>query len=143
MNSSSPLSRSERGFALIEAVVSMFLLGVLATSALGGLLFAMMGARSDLARASASAWEQAELDYLSLQGYANLPASTRTLTQSDGYTVYGGYTEPTIPEGFDHAVVSVQDVVGLQVKQLTVTLYETSSTPYTVFSTYLSNFTYP
>jgi type II secretory pathway pseudopilin PulG len=138
-----PSRRRERGFALLEAVVAMFLLGVLATSALGGLMFAMKGARSDLTRASASAWAQAELDYLSLHGYANLTASSRTLTPSDGYTTYGGYAEPTMPEGFDHAVVSIQDVPGLQVKQLTVTLFGTPSARYTVFSTYLSDFSYP
>lgn len=133
----------ERGVALIESVVATFLLGVLVASALGGVLFGITGARSSQARAAAAAWEQSELDYLLLQGYSGLAVSTRTLTQSTGYTTYGDYAEPRIPTGFDHAVVDIEDDAGVPVKQVTVKLYQTTSSPYTVFSTYISDFTSP
>jgi type II secretory pathway pseudopilin PulG len=135
--------RSERGFALLESVVSLVLLGMLVSSAMGGLLFGITGAHHSLARATASAWEQAELDYLLLQGYSGLSISARTLTQSIGYTTYGQYSEPQIPAGFDHALVTIQPVDGVSVKQVTVTLYQAPSSPYTIFSTYISKFTGP
>lgn len=144
--SSSTFSRfsgGEGGVALVESVVAMFILGVLTASALGGLLFGITGAHSSQARAAAAAWEQSELDYLLLQRYAGLAVSTRTLTRSTGYTTYGDYAEPQIPTGFDHAIVDVQDVAGEPVRQVTVTLYQTPSSPYTVFSTYVSNVTSP
>ena len=133
----------QRGFTLMETVVATAVLGILVTSALGGLLFGITEARYSQNRAAASAWEQAELEYLLLQGYSGLSISTRTLTQTTGYTTYGGYSEPQIPAGFDHATVSVQAVAGVTVKQVTATLYQTASSPYTVFSTYLSNYTHP
>ncbi len=135
--------RSERGVALLESVVTTALLGILVTSALGGLLFGLTATRHSVNRAAASAWEQAELDYLLLQGYSGLPISVRTLTSSTGYTTYGEYSEPLIPAEFDHAVVIVQAVAGVPVNQVTVTLYQTPSSPYTVFSTYISNSTHP
>ena len=135
--------RAERGVALLESVVSVFLLGVLVTSAFGGLMFGITGAHQGRARTAASAWQQAEFDYLLLQSYSGLAVSTRTLTRSTGYTIYGDYAEPSIPSGFDHAVVDVRDLIGVPVKQLTVTLYQTPSSPYATFSTYLSNFTVP
>ncbi len=135
--------RGERGFALLESVLSIALLGILASSALGGLLFGITAARSSQARASAAAWEQMELDYLLLQGYSGLSVSTRTLTQARGYTTYGEYSEPQIPAGFDHAVVRVDAVAGMSVKQVTVTLYQSPSSPYSVFSTYISYVAYP
>lgn len=135
--------RNERGVALLESVVSVFLLGVLVTSALSGLMFGITGAQQGRARVAASAWQQAELDYLLLQGYAGLVVSTRTLTQSTGYSTYGDYAEPPIPSGFDHALVDVRNLIGMPVKQLTVTLFQQPASPYATFSTYLSNFTSP
>ncbi len=123
--------------------MATFLLGILTTSAFGGLLFGITGAHHSLARTSASAWVQEEMDYLLLQGYSGLAVSTRTLTPSDGYTTYGQYSEPRIPAGFDHAVVGIQAVEGVPVKQVTIALYKAPSSPFTVFSTYTSNFTYP
>lgn len=138
-----PSRRTERGVALLESVVSIFLLGVLVTSAFGGLMFGITGAHQGRARVAASAWQQAEFDYLLLHGYSGLAVSARTLTQSTGYTTYGDYAEPSIPTGFDHAVVDVRNLLGVPVKQLTVTLYQTPLSPYATFSTYLSNFTSP
>lgn len=138
-----PSWRSERGVTLLESVMATFLLGVMATSAFGGLLFGVTSVHQSQARASASAWAQEEIDYLLLQGYAGLPVSTRTLGPSEGYTRYGQYAEPRIPAGFDHAVVDIGAVDRVPVKQVTITLYQGPSSPYTTFSTYVSNFTYP
>lgn len=132
------------GFTIVEAVVSTALLGILAIFVLGGLLFGMTEARGGQDRAAASSWAQAELDYLLLQGYSGLSApTTRTLTQTSGYTTYGAILEPAIPSGFDHAIVGVQAVTGVSVKQVTVTLYHDPSSIYTIISTYVSNYTHP
>jgi hypothetical protein len=123
--------------------MATFLLGVLATSALGGLLFGLTGAHQSQARAAASAWAQEEMDYLLLRGYSGLSASTRSVTPSGEYTTYGQYKEPQLPPGFDHAVIGIEAVEGVPAKQVTITLYQSPSAAFTVFSTYISNFTYP
>lgn len=139
------LSRSSRGgFTIIETVVATALLGILSLTVLGGLMFGMRQAHGGLNRAAASSWAQAEIAYLSLESYANLPASsTRTLTQTTGYTTFGAISEPSIPAGFDHAVISVQTLSGISVKQLTLTLYSAPASIYATLSTYVSNYTHP
>ncbi len=133
----------ERGFTLVETVVSVALAGIMATTALGGLLFCITQTQTGRARAEAAAWAQAELDYLRLEGYSFL-VNTRTLTKTTGYTTFGDVAEPTIPAGFDHAVVTAQDVSGMPVRQVTIRLYQApTSTPYTILSTYVANFLYP
>lgn len=136
-------SHSQRGFTLVETVVSVALAGIMATTVLGGLLFCMTQAQSGRTRAEAAAWAQAELDYLRLEGYSFL-TTTRTLTQTTGYTTFGDLAEPQIPPGFDHAVVAAQDVSGMPVRQITIRLYQApTSAPYTILSTYVANFLYP
>jgi len=138
-------SRSQWGFGLIDTVVALALAGVMASTVLGGLLFAITQARSGRARAESAAWAQAELDYLRLEGYSVLTVpSTRTLTQTSGYSTFGDATEPQIPAGFDHADIVAQDVSGMPVRKITIKLYSTpNSTPYTILSTYVANFVYP
>jgi prepilin-type N-terminal cleavage/methylation domain-containing protein len=131
------------GFTMIETVVSTALLGVVALTVLGALLFGMTQAHSGLNRAGAAAWVQAECDFLRVQGYGNLTTGSRTLTQAAGYTTYGSLSEPQIPAGFDHAVVSVSSVSGVVVKQATVTLYPTSATIYTAVTIYVANYRQP
>jgi type II secretory pathway pseudopilin PulG len=140
-----PLLRSlgGGGFTVIETVVATALLGILTIAVLGGLLFGMTQARGGQNRAASASWAQAELAYLLLEGYSNLSLTTRTLTQTTGYTTFGAIQEPQIPAGFDHAVVSVQAVSGVSVKQVTVTLYQDPSSAYTTLSTYVSNYTHP
>lgn len=139
--------RGQAGFTLIETVVATALLGIVATIVLSGLLYGMTEARRGQRRAAAAAWVQAELDYLRIQGYSfladDVATGTRTLTQTGGYTTYGNLEEPRIPAGFDRAVIKAEDLSGVPVRKLTVTLYETpSSPPYTILSTYVANFTY-
>ncbi len=147
--SGDPLSgsrRGEAGFTLIELVVAAAILAVMATTILGGLLYGLTEARRGKVRADAAAWVQAELDYLRVQGYSFLGdgLGTRTLTQSSGYTTYGELTEPRLPSGFDRAVIRADDVLSPPVRKLTVTLYETpTSPPYTILSTYVANFQTP
>jgi prepilin-type N-terminal cleavage/methylation domain-containing protein len=132
------------GFTLIETVVATALLGIIASTVLWALLFGMSQSHSSLNRSAATAWAQAELDFLRLQGYANLTVpTTRTLTATTGYTSFGNLSEPTIPAGLDHAVVSIQAVAGVSVDQLIVTLYQSPSSVYATYSTYLSNYTHP
>lgn len=132
------------GFTIVETVIATALLGILSIFVLGGLMFGMSQARGGQNRAAAAAWAQAELAFLSLQGYANLTVpTTRTLTQTAGYTTFGTISEPQIPAGFDHAIVSIQSVTGVSVKQLTITLYYAPSLTYTTLSTYVSNYTHP
>lgn len=136
--------RGQRGFTLLEAVVAVALLGILAPTVLGGLLFGIAQARGSLDRAAADAWAQEELDYLLIQGYSGLTVpTTRTLTQTAGYTNYGAISEPQIPAGFDHAVISLQAVAGASAKQLTVTLYRGPSTPPISTATFISNLASP
>ncbi|MDQ7828320.1 MAG: type II secretion system protein [Armatimonadota bacterium] len=136
------IRQDEGGFSLVEIVVATALVGVLATILLGGLLFALKEARRGKVRAAAAAWVQAELDYLRIQGYS-VPAASRTLTPTSGYTAYGDLEEPRLPEEFDRAEIVTEDLVSPPVRRLTVRLYETaSSPPYTILSTYVSNFTY-
>lgn len=137
------MRRGVVGFTMIETIVSVGLLGVIALTVLGGLLFSMTQAHGGLNRASAAAWAQAEFDYMRVQGYANLAAGTRTLTQTTGYTTYGGIAEPRIPAGFDHAVVTISAVASPPVKQATVTLYQAPSSAYATLSTYVGNYTQP
>jgi prepilin-type N-terminal cleavage/methylation domain-containing protein len=138
-----PGSADPRGFTMVETIVSVALLGIIALTVLGGLLFGMTEAHSGLNRAGAAAWAQAELDYLRVQGYTNLATGSRTLTQTTGYTTYGSLSEPQIPAGYDHAVVTVNTVGGLQVKQATITLYQAPSSVYATLSIYVANYTQP
>jgi len=134
----------QRGFTIIETVVSTALLGILTLTALGGLLFGMAQARGGQNRAGAASWSQAELDYLLVQGYAGNPVGTKTLP-SGGYGTYGGVggiTEPVIPAGFDHATITITQITGMSVRQVTVTLYQTPSTAYTTLSTYISSYSH-
>ncbi|HEX9246663.1 MAG TPA: type II secretion system protein [bacterium] len=131
----------QRGFTIIETVMSTALLGVLVLSALGGLLFGITQARGGQNRAQAATWAEAEMSYLLLQGYAGLSAQTYTLTQTTGYHNFGNLAEPTLPAGIDHAVVAISAVTGVSVWQVTITLYQIPSTVYTTISTYVSNFT--
>jgi type II secretory pathway pseudopilin PulG len=131
------------GFTIVETVVATALLGILTLTVLGGLLFGLTQAHGSQNRAAAASWAQAELDYLQLEGYSYLSITTWTLTQTTGYTTFGGISEPTIPAGFDHAVVSIQAVTGVSVKQVTITLYQAPSSVYTILSTYVSNYTHP
>ncbi len=136
--------RRSWGFTVIETVIATALLGILTLTVLAGLLFGMTQAHGGQSRAAAASWAQAELAFLSLEGYANLTVpTTRTLTKSGGYTTFGAISEPQIPAGFDHAVISIQAVAGVLVKQTTVTLYQDPSTVYTTLSTYVSNYTHP
>jgi hypothetical protein len=82
---------------------------------------------------------------LRLQGYPFLTVpSTRTLSQTTGYTTFGDVTEPQIPAGFDHADIVAADVSGIPVRQITIRLYQSqTSPPYTILSTYVANFIYP
>ncbi len=135
--------RGARGFTMIETIVSTAILGIIALTVLGGLFFGMTQAHNGLNRAGAAAWAQAELDFLRVQGYTNLATGSRTLTQTTGYTTYGSIAEPTIPAGFDHAVITVSAVSGVSVKQATVTLYQTSSSVYATLSIYVASYTQP
>jgi prepilin-type N-terminal cleavage/methylation domain-containing protein len=132
-----------RGFTMIETIVSMALLGVVALTVLGGLLFGMTQTHGGLNRAAAAAWAQTELDYLRAEGFGALTTGTRTLTPTSGYTTYGSVSEPTIPAGFDHAVVTISTVGGVAVKQATVTLYQSPSSVYATLSIYVANYTHP
>jgi prepilin-type N-terminal cleavage/methylation domain-containing protein len=137
--------KGQSGFTLIEIVVATALLGVVSTTVLGGLLYGMTEARRGKVRGEAAAWVQAELDYLRLQGYSFIPSvgSERVLTQTTGYTSYGDLQEPRIPSGFDHARILAENVSGLALRKLTIVLYENSdSPPYTILTTFVSNFTH-
>ncbi|HLW61665.1 MAG TPA: hypothetical protein VKV57_17320 [bacterium] len=135
----------EGGFTIVEAVVATALLGVIAMTVLGGLLFGMTQAHSGLNRAAAAAWAQTELDYLRLQGYGGLGANppTWTLTPTSVPKTFANIAEPSIPAGFDHAVITIQTLPGLPVKQVTVTLYQTPSSVYATLAMYVSNYTHP
>lgn len=122
-------------------------LGMVAMTLLGGLLYGMKEAQRGKIRAAAASWVQAEIDYLRLGGYSFLPTDvvngTRTLYTSNGYTSYGNLQEPRIPEGFERAVLDIDDIAGIPVRKLTIRLYETStSNPYTIIQTYISDFRY-
>ncbi len=135
---------SNSGFTLVEVVVAMVVLSMVATSTLGGLLYAMTISRRGYDRAQAAAWVQSELDFLRLQGYG-IAISSRTVDQTTGYMPdYGAIPEPRIPQGFSDAAIVVTPVTGLPLKQLTVRLRQTAGAPwYTILTTYVSQFTYP
>jgi len=128
---------------LIETVVASALLWIVAAVALGGVMFGLTQARGGQNRAAAAAWAQAEFDYLRVQGYTTLSATTRTLTQTTGYTTFGNIAEPQIPFGFDHATVNITAVAGLSAYQVTLTLYQTSSSVFDTESAYVANYTPP
>ena len=147
-----PISGNQRGFTLIETMITVSIVGLLATTVLGGMLSSMTSSRRAFVRAQAAAWVQSELDFLRVQGYG-LPTGSRSIPDTTnpandpttGYMPnYGTLEEPRIPQGFFQAQIVVTDVVGLPLKQLTVRLYETAGgTPYTILSTHISNFNYP
>ena len=159
--------RGQRGFTIIETVMSTALLGILVLSALGGLLFGIAQARGSQNRAAAATWIEAELSFLLLQNgpctstcNSPLAVGSYTMTQSStprswcgasgGSCPNGAVTEPALPAGFDHASINVFAVtqtpppacpcpqVALQV---TITLFQTPSTAFTTLSTYVSSFT--
>jgi len=154
--------RGQRGFTIIETVMSTALLGILVLSALGGLLFGIAQARGSQNRAAAATWMEAELSFLLLQNgpctstcNSPLAVGSYTMTQSStprswcgasgGSCPNGAVTEPALPAGFDHASITVAAVnvpgpfqVALQV---TITLFQTPSTAFTTLSTYVSSFT--
>lgn len=134
--------------------MTVVVLGVAATTVMGGLLSTMTAARRGFNRAQAVAWVQSELDFLRVQGYgvATTPTPRRipdpTNPQNDpatGYLPdYGSIQEPRIPPGFFQAEIDVAQEIGLPLKRLTVRLYQTSiAQPYTILVTYVSQFTYP
>lgn len=133
----------------MEVLVASVLLGVVLIFVLGGLLYGMKEGSRGMARAATAAWMDAEVNFLRVQGYAGLAddvtAGTRTLTQTTGYTIYGGLTEPTIPVGSDRAEVVVTNVTGLSLRQITLRLFETpaSTSPEAVLSTYVANVSSP
>jgi prepilin-type N-terminal cleavage/methylation domain-containing protein len=148
--------RSQRanGFTLLEVIIAMAVLSVLATTVLGGILYALGEARRGYDRAQAAAWVQSELDFLRVQGYGiPLTATPRripdtTNPQNDPitgyYPDYGNLAEPRIPGGFYQAEIEVTTVAGVPLKQLTVRLYQTAaSPPYTILVSYVSQFDYP
>ncbi len=130
----------QRGVTLIETVVASALLWIVAAVALGGVMFGLTQARGGQNRAAAAAWAQAEFDYLRVQGYVS-SSVTRTLTQTTGYTTFGNISEPQIPFGFDHAVVTISPVTGVSTDQDTLTLYQTSSSVFDTESSYVASYT--
>jgi prepilin-type N-terminal cleavage/methylation domain-containing protein len=142
------------GFTLVEVVVTAAILGVMATTVLGGLLATMAETRRGFNRAQAAAWVQSELDFLRLQGYGvavttlprRIPDTTNPANDpATGYLPdYGNIEEPRLPGGFFQAEIEVGTVSGLPLKRLTVRLYQASgSPPYTILSTFISQFDYP
>lgn len=111
--------------------------GIVALSLLVGLLFGLAQARGGPDRAGAAAWAQAELGYLRAQGYAGLATGTRTLTQTNAHEIQGTLTEPTLPPGFHHAVITVRSLPGVDEKQAIVTLYQAPSVVYATVSIYV------
>jgi hypothetical protein len=133
-------------------MITVSIVGMLATMVLGGVMASMTSSRRAYTRAQAAAWVQSELDFLRVQGYGlatgtrNIPDTTNPANDpTTGYLPnYGTLEEPRIPPGFFQAQIVVTDVVGLPLKQLTVRLYESAGgTPYTILSTHVSNFNYP
>jgi prepilin-type N-terminal cleavage/methylation domain-containing protein len=154
MSTDRTIVRTQAGFTLVEVVVAMAIVGLVAATALGGLLNAMTETRRGYDRAQAAAWVQSELDFLRVQGYGiaatvtprRIPDPTDPANDpTTGYLPdYGGLQEPRIPEGFAQAEVEVTEVAGLPLKRLAVRLYRTpSSPPYTILVTYVARFNYP
>ncbi len=148
-----PKNRSA-GFTLIEVMVALAVLSLVATTVLSGIMYSLSEGRRVFDRAQAAAWVQSELDFLRVQGYGipvtgtprRVPDAGNPLNDpATGYLPdYGNLSEPRIPQGFYQAEIEVTQVVGLPLKQLTVRLYQSpSSPPYTILATYVSQFTYP
>jgi prepilin-type N-terminal cleavage/methylation domain-containing protein len=142
------------GFSLVEVVVSIAIVGVIATSVFGGIISSITQTRRAYDRAQAAAWVQSELDFLRIQGYgiATTAAPRHVPDPSDpmndpstGYLPdYGALREPRIPEGFYRATIEVTPETGLPLKRLTLRLQQTpGSQPYTILVTYVSQFDYP
>lgn len=132
-------------------MVATVVLAMVVLTLMGGLLYGMKEARRGKDRAAAASWVQAELDYLRLRGYSFLADDfangTRTLYAGSGYTSYGNISEPVIPEGFDRAVLDMDNITDangvLFARRLTIRLYETpESSPYTIVQTYVTDFRY-
>jgi hypothetical protein len=121
----------------LGAITFAALPGIIALTVLAALLFGLTQARGGQDRAGAAAWAQAELDYLRSQGYAGLATGTRTLTQTSGHAVHGDIAEPKLPPGFDHAVITVRSLPGVDEKQAIVTLYQAPSVIYATVSVYV------
>ena len=142
-----------QGFTLLEVIIAASILSVVAVTILGGLLYSMTESRRGFNRAQAAAWVQSELDFLRTQGYG-VPLGTRRIPDTanpandpvTGYLPnYGNLMEPRIPPGFFQGeIITTAPFAGLPVNQLTVRLYQTStSPPYTILATYVSQFDYP
>jgi prepilin-type N-terminal cleavage/methylation domain-containing protein len=146
--------KAAAGYTLIEVVITMAILGVVATSVLGGLLASLSQVRRGFDRAQAAAWVQSELDFLRVQGYGipttgtprRIPdPSNPTNDPTTGYLPnYGDLQEPRIPPGFFQAEIEVTADGTLPLKHLTVRLYQTAGAqPYTILVTSVSQFDYP
>lgn len=130
--------------------MALAVLGMMATTVLGGVLFSLTQSRRAFIRAQAAAWVQSELDFLRVQGYGipitvaprRFPDATDPYA-NNGYIDYGELLEPRVPAGFYQAGVEVTEVSGLPLKRLVVRLYQTpTSQPYTILVTYVANFSY-
>jgi len=146
--------RRADGFTLVEVVIAMALLAVVSLTVLSGIMYTLTEGRRAFDRAQAAAWVQSELDFLRVQGYGipitatarRVPDTSNALNDpATGYLPdYGNLTEPRVPQGFYQAEIQVTSVGGLPLKQLTVRLYQSpSSPPYTILATYVSQFNYP
>lgn len=130
--------------------MAVAVLGMVATTVLGGVLFSLTQSRRAFIRAQAAAWVQSELDFLRVQGYSiPITAARRRFPDAtdpngnNGYIDYGDLLEPRVPAGFYQAEVEVTAVSGLPLKRLVVRLYQTpTSQPYTILVTYVANFSY-
>ncbi len=106
------------GFTLVEVLVAMIIVGLVTPFLMSGLISSLARARQSHDRGTATAWTQAEIEYLRSRCYERLSPSMRKIGRS---TRQAG--EPGLPDGFAAAEVRLESAGSTGLKA-TVSLYK-------------------
>lgn len=128
---------AERGFTLLEVMVSMILLASIVVLLTQTFMAAISRADETGDHSLAAAWVQGYVDYLRNQGYS----ITGTWTESAASCTS---PEPCLPSAFSSGSIQVSTTAFAGLKQLDITVYRVGVvSPFLAFTTYVSDLVFP
>lgn len=119
---SSPQISRSGGFAHVEILVAILIIGLTTPMMIGSLVGSLRQARRSQDSGAAAAWLQGEVDYLRAQCFERLSPSTRKASRA---AMRAG--EPSLPDGFGAAVIRLETAGAARLKA-SVSLYKTDWT---------------